>query len=307
MDNRASIVIGVDFTPASRVALTHAMRIAAWLQSPLHAIHVIDTLVVADIAEALGRRSLAELETTLIADAKVEWAEFTRDVPGASTVPFDVKIENRLVGIVEEVARRRADLLVIGAFGTRQAKVGLGTVATACVRKSPADVLLVRDTHAGPFRRIVAAVDFSDTSLRAVGVAARLAAREGAHLHIMHVFQAPWHRLHYRSPTLEADPSFQTEYQHVLRRRLIEFTRNTVGPLSDTSVEWTIYHYDGHRSGIAAFAQEIRAELIVLGTRGRTNVRDLLFGSTAEKTLDETECSVLAVKPEGFSHPLTAA
>jgi hypothetical protein len=52
------------------------------------------------------------------------------------------------------------------------------------------------------------------------------------------------------------------------------------------------------------YAQGVGADLIVLGTRGRTNLRDLLLGSTAEKVLRDSVCSVLAVHPEGFSHPI---
>jgi nucleotide-binding universal stress UspA family protein len=39
------------------------------------------------------------------------------------------------------------------------------------------------------------------------------------------------------------------------------------------------------------------ADLIVLGTRGHTNLRDVLLGSTAERALSESTCSILAVKP----------
>ncbi|MBM4361664.1 MAG: universal stress protein, partial [Deltaproteobacteria bacterium] len=39
------------------------------------------------------------------------------------------------------------------------------------------------------------------------------------------------------------------------------------------------------------------ADLVVLGTRGRTNLRDLFLGSTAERVVRECPCSVLAVPP----------
>jgi universal stress protein E len=44
-------------------------------------------------------------------------------------------------------------------------------------------------------------------------------------------------------------------------------------------------------------AESVHADLIVLGTRGRASIRDLLLGSTAERALAESRCSVLAVKP----------
>lgn len=46
---------------------------------------------------------------------------------------------------------------------------------------------------------------------------------------------------------------------------------------------------------IVEYTREIGADLIVLGTRGRTNLRYVMAGSTAERLLRELPCSVLAV------------
>ncbi len=48
------------------------------------------------------------------------------------------------------------------------------------------------------------------------------------------------------------------------------------------------------------FANENRIDLLVLGTIGRSGIAGLLMGNTAERILNKVECSVLAVKPEGF-------
>jgi nucleotide-binding universal stress UspA family protein len=44
--------------------------------------------------------------------------------------------------------------------------------------------------------------------------------------------------------------------------------------------------------------------LIVMGTVGRTGLRGLIMGNTAETILRSVRCSVLAVKPEGFVTPV---
>jgi nucleotide-binding universal stress UspA family protein len=51
------------------------------------------------------------------------------------------------------------------------------------------------------------------------------------------------------------------------------------------------------RSTLMDQAVLLGADLVVIGTRGRANLRDLLLGSTAEKLLRELNTSVLAVKP----------
>ncbi len=59
------------------------------------------------------------------------------------------------------------------------------------------------------------------------------------------------------------------------------------------------------------FLEVIRAvlrkshDLVVMGTVARTGIMGLLIGNTAETILDQLDCSVLAVKPEGFLTPVT--
>jgi nucleotide-binding universal stress UspA family protein len=49
-------------------------------------------------------------------------------------------------------------------------------------------------------------------------------------------------------------------------------------------------------SEIVRYAQESAADLVVMGTHGRTGVERLLMGSVAEKVLRDAPCSVLIVK-----------
>ncbi len=222
---------------------------------------------------------------------------------GAAGMSIEVSIENRIVGILRRAREQKADLLVYGAFGDRRPEVGIGTVASACVRKSMTDVLLVRDTQPGAFTTVVAAVDFSETSARALARAAQFAAQDGAELHVLHVFSAPWHRLHYRAPARLADlicrSSIETDSSS-----FAEAARRVSDAHPGLRVRTSCFEHKGHRSGIVEYAEGASADLIVLGTRGRTNLRDILLGSTAEKALAESHCSVLAVKPGGFEHPL---
>ncbi|MCE7975303.1 MAG: universal stress protein [Leptolyngbya sp. PLA1] len=300
-----SVVVGTDFTPCSAIAVGQALRIAAWFGAPLRVVHVIDTTVVVELESALSAYQQA-IRDNLVKDAQTAWSEFAAKIEGAATLPVDVSINNRLVGILRQAREHKADLLVMGAFGDRRPDVGFGTVATACVRKSMTDVLLVRDTQGGAFKRIVAAVDFSETSAKALARAAMFAIQDSADLHVLHVFAAPWHRLHYRAPEPMAPAHLQKQYRDALERRLADFIRPIAEAHKGLRVHPVCYDYGGHRSGIVEYAKSISADLIALGTRGRTNLRDILLGSTAEKALDESPCSVLAVKPEGFHHPLAA-
>ncbi|MEZ5323903.1 MAG: universal stress protein [Verrucomicrobiales bacterium] len=300
MSGYSSIVVGVDFTSCSGIALSHALRIAQWSDASLHVTHVVDTIVEAPTTEPLS--SLQEqIREGLVSDARSAWDRFTKNVVDAKSVPIHILVNNRVAGILGRARECHADLLVLGAYGDRPPDLGLGTLATASVRSGITDVLLVRETQSAcvPFNTIVAAIDFSESSLVALERAALFAAADNASLHVLHVIDQRWRLLSYLSPASEQALSSEEECREKLEHRLADFCRPVVSkhPL----LEWQSVVYDldrsSHRSGIVAYASSVSAQLIVLGTRGRTNLRDVLLGSTAEKVLEESRCSVLAVKP----------
>jgi nucleotide-binding universal stress UspA family protein len=57
---------------------------------------------------------------------------------------------------------------------------------------------------------------------------------------------------------------------------------------------------------IPRHAEELDAEFLLIGTGSRTGVGGLVMGNTVEEILKRVECSVIAVKPEGFESPVEA-
>ena len=55
---------------------------------------------------------------------------------------------------------------------------------------------------------------------------------------------------------------------------------------------------------IPEFAEQHQIDLIVMGTVCRTGIPGFFIGNTAEKILHRIDCSVLAIKPEGFISPV---
>ncbi|MGQ4275920.1 universal stress protein UspE [Pseudidiomarina sp. E22-M8] len=55
---------------------------------------------------------------------------------------------------------------------------------------------------------------------------------------------------------------------------------------------------------IPELAEELDAELVVLGTIGRTGISAALLGNTAEHVIEQINCDLLAVKPAGFESPV---
>jgi nucleotide-binding universal stress UspA family protein len=229
-----------------------------------------------------------------VRDAQYRWTKFVGDHPARET-PLDVTIDNRLQAILRAVREESVDLLVLGTHGETGPDVGTGPLALACAREAPTSVLLVRAPNAGRFERVVACVDFSESSGRALEEAAAIAARDGGHVFALHVFQSPWNQLDYTPPALEPFPEFAERYRLSVEQRLQDFcdkyrTDGKVVP------ERHVLDHASPGIAIAAFARDRKADLVALGTRGAADARVIPIGSTAERLLQEAPCSVLTVK-----------
>lgn len=292
-----SILVGIDFTAGCEAALRTAIRMAGDHRASLHVVHVIDTQIALEM-EAAFTGLQESIREGLIKSARSEWSGFASRIPEASGLNLEVRIEHRVFGILHRARETSADLMVLGANSEGRPDLGLGTISTSCVRQCPTDVLIVRPGSDGPWKNIVAAVDFSETSARALERAVQLAAAVKAHVHVVHIFAAPWDKLHYRAPTSQADPKFIEQYKMLLERQLRTFVQPILDATPHVAASDVLDDVGAHRIGLVDYAQRVNADLICLGTRGRSNLRDLILGSTAEKVLLHSNSSVLAVKPD---------
>jgi nucleotide-binding universal stress UspA family protein len=193
------------------------------------------------------------------------------------------------------------------------------------LRKCPCPVwIMVGDTSAN-YRQILAAVDFDpwgedDAESRAedslnrqiLGLAASLAASDFAQLHLVHAWQSITDNVirvfSSELPDDEAAASRARERrEHQFRLELLEKKiRDQLGSETYRYLSPRFRLREGNpRDVIPELAAELDADLVVMGTVGRTGIPGLLIGNTAEVILNNLECSVLAVKPEGFVTPVT--
>jgi nucleotide-binding universal stress UspA family protein len=137
-----------------------------------------------------------------------------------------------------------------------------------------------------PRRGVLAAVDFSEGSRVALAFAARLATQMHAQLHVLHAVD----------PVLAAlggddGQRFRSDVRQELQRHLSSITT--------TPVDASCCHVvDGLASTVIVnIAMRERANVVVLGTRGLSNLEWPALGSTLEDVLRRTSTSLIAVPP----------
>ena len=135
-------------------------------------------------------------------------------------------------------------------------------------------------------------MDFSATAQLAVEQARRVASREGGEIHCLHVFNPLLLVGHYGTPLREVTAEMKLQYADALQVRLAEFVGQTKG----RELRCHVFAASSYGQGIAGFARKIEADLIIVGARGRTNLRYVTLGSTAERLLRVLPCSVLTVR-----------
>jgi len=287
MNQLKNILVGYDFRSGADTALTQAARLAAWNDARLVVLHVTDEQAIGDLALALNQP--AEVVAAQAREANLR--ELEGRLRGLEARVREV-VGSPLHELLSAVDSERADLLVLGLRGEAARQPGASVLATKLIRKAGAKVLLVHPNHPGPYRHIVVGVDFSDTSAEAVQQALRMASRDGGEVHVLHVFEPPWHNLRYRFPALEFGSQFQERFESMLLHRL----RAYVGELGGDPARCAVRGAEHHSLGIIEFAGRLDADLVVLGTRRRSRMEYVLLGSTAEFLLRHLDCSVLTTR-----------
>lgn len=298
MDRLRNIVVGVDFSPASLDALAQGKRVGAWSRSGISAVHVIDTVAVLDIQEALSMIA-ARVQEGLIDDAKAHWNALVAANGWLGDIPFDVVVTNAVVELSRRAsgAHGESSLLVLGVNSKERDDGGIGAVAVGCVRHAQSAVLLVRHGHPGAFKRVVACVDFSETSREAVDQAIRVAAQDNAQLHVLHVHTQPRTLFGFNAKSALTPLDAAAERDR-LREKVLSFCDGLGAEAVWAHARVVAIEAPSHGRGIIDYAKGVDADLVVLGVRGRTNLRDLMLGSTAERVLRNAPCSVLTVHPK---------
>ncbi len=319
MQRFRSLLVLIDGDPSRQPVLTRAARLAKQNGAAVRLVSVVEdfpwyarlVLPNAEELQSVLVHQKSEALAGLAAPLRNEGLEVTTSVLRG----------RRYLELVREVLKGKHDLLMKEAEPNQD--VSFGSTDMNLLRCCPCPLWLFKPQHVGqPFARILAAVDPApppDDSIqlhikaelaprdgaldaRILEIADSLARREGAELHVVHAWSAIGERLLRGDLTLDQEQieryvdDSRHEAQTALNRLLEKFP-NHAGR--------TVHFLKGDAADVIADqTATLRIDLIVMGTVARTGIPSLVIGNTAETVLQRVDCSVLAIKPDGFVSPV---
>jgi nucleotide-binding universal stress UspA family protein len=139
------------------------------------------------------------------------------------------------------------------------------------------------------FARIIVAVDGSEVSLRAAEHATRIAKQDGAELVALHVVPVPPFEV--KGDLAEIYASARRDAKKWMKDVEDIAMRNGIGVKTEVVVgAYSVI------DAILGYAETVKADLIVTGTRGTTPSRRMLVGSVADGLVEYASCAVLVIR-----------
>ncbi|MDH6678659.1 nucleotide-binding universal stress UspA family protein [Rhodococcus sp. LBL1] len=289
--DRTGVVVGVDESDAAFDALDWAARVAGMRHAPLHVAHALPTPGVylsgaAVLAQAQFDEQLRESAEQVTARAR---EQLGTDHPGVefTTAIYPGPPASALLDVGADAA-----LLVLGATGAGTIGAALvGSTGQRVANHARCPVAICRGGRVpeGDVRPVVVGVDGSESSVRAVGVAFEYAALFGVPLVAVHMWGPDRPVDRHGAFRLVDWAKVESEARAVLG----EAVAGWVDEYPDVEVDERL---ERSSPGRVLMEYSRRAQLVVVGSRGRSRLRGVLLGSTSQNLLHHAECPVIVCR-----------
>jgi len=296
------IIVPVDFSEGSISAFGHGAAFAEAFGSVLELVHVVEHVGQTHPAFWTTEPGLAgELHRQALALAETSMHQLLPHLPTASGVQLQTRVlSGALPGTLSDhAAETHAGLIVVASHGrTGLSRWLLGSVSERLLRSAPCPVLIVRGGSASDhprLRRVLVAVDLSEHSRHALGVAGEIARSFGAALDVLYVWAAPFY-----DAAEHFDAELFERIRQSARSELDEFVASA-GISPEVAVSVSIASGTPSQK-ISEHIQAESPDLLVLGSHGHRGFKRLMLGSVAETTVRYASCATLVVaRPAGAS------
>lgn len=278
------ILLATDLSPRCDRALDRAAALAAQWGSALVAVHALEKFEPGSL-EAAQLPSWRRPPDPVSLARKQLLAEVSAVADKATVL---IAKGDPTEAILTTAQTEQCELIVIGvARDELLGRFSLGRTVDRLLRRARTPLLVVKDRPRGPYRHIVVATDFSDSSRHALEAAARFFPEQK--LTIFHAYDAPM------SGLMTDSASYRRDYRQVAVRECEAFLETVDRPST-----WQAPHVL-IESGLPTFllrdyVREKGVDLVVLGTHGRSAIFEIFIGSVAKAIMEEAPCDALVIR-----------
>lgn len=307
METYQKILVVIDPTTEEQKALSRAIELADKTQGSITAFlsifdfsYEMTTMLSSDERESMRQ---------IVINDRMLWIDERIKELKASDKNIDIKViwHNRpFEAVIDQVLQHGYDVVIKGTHEHDKLKSVIFTPTDwHLLRKCPCPLLLVKD-HSWPENgNILAAVNVGSDedehqSLNRIITeeAQHLAQVIKANVHLVNSFPGTPVNIAIEIPEFDASQYNDTMLQH--HQKSMEAHAEKYGiDINNTYIKEGL-----PEDVIDELSQELDAELVILGTIGRTGLSAALIGNTAEHVIDRLNCDVLALKPAGYISPL---
>lgn len=300
-DSLGTILVATDFSKTASLALDRAIEFAVRHQSEIALVHVMqpdipplaapEMIIIPPNYEEMLRDACMEGLTKAAQHAREGGVRVSQYLEQG-------KAAKRITACADAVA---ADLIVIGTRGnTGFKRLLLGSVAEEVVRIADQPVLTIHpgdDRPIEPVRKLLFPTDFSPAADQALAAANLiLAGSEDAEIILVHTYHIASTVVPLGGFGKGTSPNFVGNAHQLAAQA----TEPSVEALRSKGFRVEVVIERGDPAQIVTdLAAERDVDVIVMGTRGHSKLRQLLLGSTAERIVEHAPCPVLTVHRRG--------
>lgn len=287
------ILLATDFSESSELAMHKAIQLAKSFDSEILILHVIPSMELSNLNKEMVQKGV-KTELKKVYDKIKSEGLKVHDIGLQVGIPF--------VRIIKEADDNNVNVIIMGSgekksFAAKNSDM-LGITAEKVLHKSAKPVWVVSSKSNQNIDNILCPVDFSKPAERAIKNAIHLSRKFKAKLSILH-----------------AVPSLLDFYLNIVggsEDKLAEKISNHTIQLDkflsqfdfhDVKVEKIVKPGKVHRI-ILDTANELKTNLIVMGTSGESNNPKVLMGTNTKYVIRELPSSIITVKSEGVIQPM---
>jgi len=278
------ILVPTDFSENAQGAIDFAANLARKTSAEIYLLHVIENDDdYSGISTSGEWNSYVASETieipTMIGLLKITAARMkeimNQPIFDGVTVYDNVEVGSAGVHINAAAAKHKADMIVMGTHGVTGITARLiGSTAEKVVQLADRPVITIRENCNSNPQKIVFATDFSSEADVVFGPVKEFA----------EIFNADVHLL-----TINTKEKFESYLES--EKRVNDF-RERHGV---KGYPFSIYNDHSKEAGILHFAKDIKADMIAIGSHGRSGLARFFNRSISEDLVNHSFCPVLTV------------